>query len=318
MADQKKTQAILKLMEYFITHKEISKDDEDILQEFQCSSKTLERYLKEIEDLYEHIITIKRGRKNVWQLISVSDVFKEFIQNSDDIASLFLDAREFDPEIFKELEKGTLSKVAKNDELVFLFKNYIMEEIRSDMSKQVFKNLKSAIKNYEYRDIIFKSGMSVEKSVKCIKLVFVDNNWYLAYVDSNDTLRLARVSFIESIKYASKNSFQKSSIKKHLNDLETKLQNAMTRFDKKPKTAMIKATPQVAKYFEKDMKKFLSSQKFQEKLDDGSVIFTVSYTQPLEILPFIQKWLPDLIILKPQELKEHYKEKLQKTLNNLS
>jgi len=65
------------------------------------------------------------------------------------------------------------------------------------------------------------------------------------------------------------------------------------------------------------MKKFLSSQKFIEEKEDGSVIFTLEYTQSLEILPFIQRWLPDLIILSPQDLKEEYLEKLTQTINNL-
>jgi len=65
------------------------------------------------------------------------------------------------------------------------------------------------------------------------------------------------------------------------------------------------------------MKKFLSSQNFKKKLEDGSVIFTLEYTQPLEILPFIQRWLPDLIILEPQELKDEYMQKLEDTISNL-
>ena len=44
------------------------------------------------------------------------------------------------------------------------------------------------------------------------------------------------------------------------------------------------------------MKKFLQSQKFIEELEDGSVIFSLEYTQPLEILPFIQQWMPYMII----------------------
>ncbi|SFV68128.1 hypothetical protein MNB_SV-13-1633 [hydrothermal vent metagenome] len=64
------------------------------------------------------------------------------------------------------------------------------------------------------------------------------------------------------------------------------------------------------------MKKFLPSQKFKKKLADGSVLFTLEYTQELEILPFIQKWLPDLIVVKPLELKEAYVEKLKASLGN--
>jgi len=62
---------------------------------------------------------------------------------------------------------------------------------------------------------------------------------------------------------------------------------------------------------------FLSSQKFIEKQDDDSIIFTVDYTQNLEILPFIQSWMPNITIVEPQELKEAYLKKLQEAVNNI-
>ena len=65
------------------------------------------------------------------------------------------------------------------------------------------------------------------------------------------------------------------------------------------------------------MKKVLSSQKFIQENQDGSVLFSLEYTQPIEILPLIQKWLPDLIILEPKELKQEYIAKLEQTLQNL-
>ena len=195
-----------------------------------------------------------------------------------------------------------------------MFKNPIFERVDIE---DIFNNLKTAIRSKEYRKIKLQYEDS-NFEVKPIRLVFVDNNWYLAYVDSDDTLQLVRVSFIESLRYATKNSYQKSSITKHLQNLNRNLQNSMTLFDKEQKTATIKATPFIAKYFKEDMKRFFPSQKFKQELEDGSVIFEINYTQELEIMPFIQKWLPDLVILEPQELKEHYKEKLQQTLKNLS
>jgi len=90
----------------------------------------------------------------------------------------------------------------------------------------------------------------------------------------------------------------------------------MTHWGKETKVATIQAKPNIAKYFGKDMKKFLSSQRFKDRLDDGSIIFTLNYTEELEILPFIQKWLPDLIILEPRELKEAYIKKLQIAIEN--
>jgi len=97
--------------------------------------------------------------------------------------------------------------------------------------------------------------------------------------------------------------------------LDNNIQNSLTLYNAEVKRATIKVTPERAKYFDKGMKKFLSSQKLKEKLDDGSIIFTLEYTQSLEILPFIQKWLPHLIILEPKELKEEYIENLSLILS---
>ena len=66
--------------------------------------------------------------------------------------------------------------------------------------------------------------------------------------------------------------------------------------------------------YDDGMKKFLSTQTYKRRSDDGSIIFTLEYTQPLEILPFIQKWLPDLVILEPRELRDEYLKKLDRAV----
>jgi len=303
-------------MERFLTQKEISSYDQVLLDEFGCDKKTLERYLNDIELNYAHIVTIKKSRKKFWKLIRVADIFEEFVSNSYDLTNLFDLAKNFDPEIFKELEKGTLSKVANNNGSVFLFKNSIMEELQSSHAKTIFKSLKEAIKNHEYRDIVYSYDKELtHKNEKCLKLVFMDNNWYLAVLSEEKKFSFRRLSFIVSVSYASKNSYQKREIEPYLKFLEG-VQNAMSLYHLKPKIATIKATPTIAKYFEKDMKKFLPSQTFKSKERDGSVIFTLNYTQSLEILPFIQKWLPDLVIVEPQELREVYLEKLKMGIEN--
>jgi len=283
-------------------------DLKDILDK---STKQIERYIEDLQSEFYNIIeTQKRGKRKAYKFIDTIEVFTEAFKQFDDFDELFYLAQESDPELFKKLEYLTIKESNP-----YLFKSSIFETIEN---RDDFNSLKDAIKNSEYREIKFFYD-AARYVVKCIKLVFVDNNWYLAYVDSDDILKLGRVSFLEEVGYASsKVSYQKSSVEKHLKDLKNNLQNSMTLFDREPQTATIKATPAVARYFQRDMKKFLSSQSFQEQLEDGSVIFTVEYTQPLEILPFIQKWLPDLIILEPQELQEEYRAKLTKALQNYS
>jgi len=318
MSIQKKTNALFRLMEIFLERKEISSYDKDILSEFDCNKKTLERYLNEIESSYPHIIGIKKGRKKVWKLVRVSDIFEEFISNSYDLTNLFDLAQGFDPEIFRELEKGTLSKIARNDESLFLFKNSIMEEMRGEKSKKIFKALKVAIRNYEYRDIVYSYDTTeIYKKEKCLKLMFMDNNWYLVVVDEQDRLRFRRLSFIDEVRYSSNrnSSYQKKEIEPYLEFLKS-VQNAMSLYGVEVKRATIRATPNIAKYFEEGMKRFLPSQSFVSRESDGSVIFTLEYTQELEILPFVQKWLPDLVILEPEELRMAYISKLEQSIKN--
>jgi len=280
----------------------------DLENRLEKSIKQIERDILKLQSEFHNIINFKRNKKNTYKLIDTFEVFIEAFNNIDEFDELFYLAQDSNPELFKKLEYHTTK-----ENNPYIFKNSIFETVEN---RDDFNSLKNAIKNNKYREIKFFDD-DTKYEVKCIKLVFVDNNWYLAYVDSDDILKLGRVSFLEEVKYASKIIYQKSSIEKHLLNLKNNLQNSMTLFDKKPQTATIKANPNISKYFKKDMKKFLSSQEFKKELEDGSVIFTIKYTQPLEILPFIQKWIPDLIILEPEELKNEYIQKIEATLINL-
>jgi len=280
----------------------------DLKLVFSKSIKQIERYCEDLMYEFSNIIELKKGKKKAYKLVDSFEVFIEAFKQDKNVDELFYLAQESNPELFKKLD---LQMTQTND--IYLFRNAIFESISN---REVFDEIKKAIKGYKYIDIFFKETKEYIR-VKPIKLVFTDNNWYLAYIDENKELYLGRIAFIEKVKYSrDKNRFQVQSIKQDLQRVEKNLQNAMTLFNKEPQTATLKATGQIAKYFKKDMKKFLSTQKFIQEEEDGSVIFTVHYTQELEILPFVQKWMPDLIVLEPQELRDAYKKKLQTALNS--
>ncbi|WP_151899678.1 WYL domain-containing protein [Sulfurimonas hydrogeniphila] len=288
--------------------------DEVLLYELNLSPKQLGRLLDELKQHFDNIEKFKNGKKNIYKLIKPIDIFTEAFKNSNEIGWLLQMAHEGDPEIFKDLEKLT-----KKDKHLYMFKNTPFEDISNLESKQSFSRLKRIIEAREYAKLTFMYDETVYDNLKCLKLVFMDNNWYVAYADSEDKLRFGRISFIKRVDFGSRvGHFQPSSVQKHLNFLENEVQNSMTLYGVEKKVATLKALTPIAKYFKKDMKKFLTSQTFLEELADGSILFSVTYTQELEILPFVQKWLPDLIILEPQELKEAYEKKLQNGIKNLS
>ncbi len=284
--------------------------DERLIDECGLSVKQMGRTLEEIANELDGIETIKIGRKKAYKLIKPIDLFIETFKNSNDISWLFNMAHEGDPEVFKELEQFT-----KKTKHVFQFKNTPFEDTETLEEKEIFKTLKRAVKNREYAKVTFK-GSETQDNLKCLKLIFMQGNWYLAYVNERDQVRFGRISFMEKVEYASKaESFQPSTVKKQMNFLKN-IQNAMTLYDKPKQIARLKASGFAAKYFYDGMKPFLSSQKFEKILDDGSVVFTVEYTQALEVMPFIQSWLPNISILEPKDLKEKYLKKLNYTIMN--
>jgi len=301
------------VLEEFHTRKVLDSYDEKLKKLLDdMSQRNIERILKEFQSEFDNIILEKKDKRNSYRLIKPLDIFKESFNNSDEIGWFFNMAHDGDPELFAGLEE--LTQKGKD---IYLFKNSPFEDTNTIESSQNFERLKRNIEAREYTKITFFHDDKEYDNLKPIKLVFVDNNWYIAYVDSNNLLKFGRISFIHRVDYGSKTGhFQPSSVEKHKAFLTQDLQNAMTLYGKEKKTATIKATPLIAKYFKPNMKKFLSSQKFVEELKDGSVIFTVQYTQELEILPFVQKWLPDLVILEPKELKEVYIKKLKEGIEN--
>ncbi|MCI0501928.1 MAG: WYL domain-containing protein [Epsilonproteobacteria bacterium] len=286
--------------------------DETLLNDLQISPRQLARLLEELSDVFDMIVREKKGKKTIYRLIRPIDLFNETFKNSQEIGWLFHMAHDADPEIFRELEAYT-----NQNPHIYQFKNTPFEDVDTLESREVFKRLRLAVEAREYRRIKFKFSSIFYDNLKCLKLIFMDNNWYIAFVDEEEKLRFGRISFIEEVQYATKiSSYQPSSVEKHLAFLST-VQNSMTLFGVPPKVATLKAMPRIAKYFKEGMKPFLSSQKYLHTEPDESVVFTIEYTQPLEILPFIQKWLPDIKILEPQELRDKYVKKLSKALNTL-
>ena len=203
----------------------------------------------------------------------------------------------------------------------------IIESLGDDKISHYFKQLKKAVEERKYLKIRTKQPYNERfDNVKPIRLLFLDNNWYIFIEYQNagedSTARLVRLSFISEIetladnKYSDKNTFQKKELEKYDEFLDN-IQNANSRYGLPEKKAVIRANPPISHYFDEGMKKFLSSQRFIAKNEDGSVDFEVTYTTDLEVLRLVQMWLPDLVILEPKELRESYRHKLEQSLKEI-
>jgi hypothetical protein len=288
--------------------------DEILKNKLELGPKQIDRLIKELSSEFDNIVEVENTRKKTYKLIKPIDLFVEAFDKSEEIGWLFNMANDADPDIFKQLEEYT-----NQNKSIYKFQNTPFEDVKTLEQKKIFQTLKRAVKNREYVKIKYQSIEKEFDNLKCLKLIFIDNNWYVSIIDSDNKLRLVRISFIENITYASKSeSYQLSSVKDELEFIEYKLQNSMSLYNRDVETAVLKALPSISRYFERDMKKFFSTQEFKKKLEDGSIEFTIDFTQPMEIFPFIQRWMPDIIILEPQELKNYYLEKLNTAISNLN
>jgi hypothetical protein len=323
-----KTLTIFKILKKLVEKQEIYPSDAQLLDELKIKERTLRRYTEDIKDLFpETFVTenklIGQGKRSTG-VLRVSDKSKDVItvleyllKNSNDIGWLITLLNENDPNLLNEFEKE-ISRQVKEDSKVFLFKTNPLEALQDEPSKRYLGELRSAVMRREYRDIRYKYIGEVENLMdsKCLKIVFTDGNWYLAIEDNKENFRLLRVAFIVSLSKSSKNHQSKilDKYKTHFN----KIQNAMSLPSEPFQRAVLKASPKVSIYFRKGMKSFFSSQKLNETMSDGSVIFSIDFTQDMEILPFIKRWLPDIEILEPKSLRDKFKDELKAALDLLN
>lgn len=316
------------ILDYLISIDFTYSKDEDLLEDLGLELK----HYRKLEDMLKYLTNVekllkqeKEGRKHIWKLLNKKTISKEMASFDADRLqyAIELNRNEYDEDTLE-----TIESMFKANSSTLLGQLPIFEDLNSKNISKMYNILTKAINEHKYLKLTFKEmPLAIYNEVKPIKLLFLDNNWYLAFEYKNFTKNenvfkfgrlsfILEVSFLEDSKYSNKNTFQTKDLKKYLDFLNS-VQNSMTLYGVNRKTARLKATGMISKYFEDGMKKFLSSQTFVKKEDDGSVIFTVEYTQELEILPFIQKWMPELIILQPQELKDAYIKKLAQTIKNL-
>ena len=320
---EKKVNNIFKLIGFFVDKKIICKNGNilnqqgiivDRIENHGFKVRNFKRYLNDIAKLYPHIIKIQKTGSHCYKLESTSEIFHTFLSNSEEVSWLLQLIYESDKNLLNELAQETqdrLAKISKREKDIFLFEGLPFDELKNPKKKEIFNTLKVATKNNEYRDIQYHyNSPQIIKDAQCLKLIFMENNWYIATASKENGFLLLRMSFITHVDYAKKETYQPSQIKKY-NEYFHTIQNPMTKFGVPKQKAHLLASQSIAKYFRPNMKKFLNSQTFVDQRDNGMIEFTLEYTHPLEILPFIKRWLPDIEILSPSSLQDTMVEDLK-------
>ena len=291
------------IIEYLQRYEVVTANDDRLIALLgHCSTRKLNRLLNFLTDDEGILAKSTASRPYKYRLKDKSYIIDVLSQKeaTDLHYALEFSSEEFSQDSVKLIERIFSSN---NDAIDGHLASF--EDFKDTNTSQHYNQLLDVIKQRYYTKLTFQPN-HIYEDTKCIKMLFLDNNWYVAFEfydkDKNEKkFRLGRLSFLKSIellkenRYSSKNTFQKKDIGGYLEFING-IQNSLTLYGVKPKIVKVKVLPQKAHYFEEGMKKFLHSQKFLKKNEDGSVIISVEYTQPLEILPFIQQWMPHMTV----------------------
>ncbi|HIP59085.1 MAG TPA: WYL domain-containing protein [Campylobacterales bacterium] len=186
------------------------------------------------------------------------------------------------------------------------------EEIKD---QKIWHTLKEAIRNKRYICIAYHESKLLSYShVKPIKIVYAKNNWYLATIISEEDkhgygFTFLRINHIIGVSMETQNFQEDISALKFLENFQTLFEE----YRGKSYTVNLLAKKEIAVFFKQ--KKYLKSQSIVDTQEDGSLLLSFRIDNSLEIMPLIKQWLPHLIVVQPQTLKEEIDKILHQYLD---
>jgi predicted DNA-binding transcriptional regulator YafY len=262
----------------------------------------------------EKFIKVKKGREYHYKLIDLPQpMYNLYTIPPDEIIKIYEFIGLFDNkslELFETQEPMLVKKIRKELEQVYTLINQPLEDLHPTPH---LRTIKKAVRQNRYLSIGYmKEKLIAYNDVKPLKIVFAQNNWYLAVLlqekNNDQHFTFLRLAFITSVSMQGK--FAKTSPVK---DALSHLDNAQTLFasmDASPYEVQLLAQRSIARYFRE--KKYLRSQKIIQENPDGSVLLSYKITNNKEILPLIMRWLPDIYVVSPRKLKTRVSRMLKR------
>ena len=282
----------------------------------QMSEKSIRRDIDVIREFFDLEVVV--GSKGCYKAI-IKDTINNFInsntkallvqtfniaQRSNLLKSLDID----------EVDKRILEAEVKKSKDCYEFISKPFESQKND--ETLLKDLESAISYKRYLKVVYKTANEeIIYLLKPYKIVFMNENFYLASENSNEKYRftMLRISQIKSVQLQKEQFNYNYEIKDFIKHLQTPFPLYKPNFREHLVKVLIEVNKDQVKYF--NLKKHLPSQKFEKTNEDGSVVYSYTVTQEKEMEELVKKWIPNIKILEPLSLKNKIEEDLKKYLN---
>ena len=269
----------------------------ELAQEFNVSTKTIQRDFNERLSAF-HIYQDKRK----WKMQDGFRVEKAKSIEEQLVLDIIKKMTESIGGKFATTSHKLLSKI-RNDDFNPIYTKLNIEDIsnRLDDIQIIEKAIKDKLElecSYENeREGIFKTN------IQPLKIVNYEGFWYLvAFRDGY--VQKYYIKTLSNIQTTDK-TFTVDE------DIEELLENSINiwfKSDEEPFEVKIYADEVATKYFKR---RTLPTQSIETLSQDGTMEFTVTITDEMEIIPIIKYWLPHLRVLEPLWVSEMIDEDLE-------
>lgn len=265
-----------------------------LAEELEVSTKSIQRYIKEIEDAEFPLYNPRKGA------YAFSDKFSlKKMQLSDTEAGLLVLLNSFVDSL----------KNKKIDKSFDIFRKRILSEYadspffikfqtgpKYEITEKT-KTIEKAIKEQEYITIESVYNKKLQ-NLKPIKIAYFEGFWYLICLlgHKNKVLKY-NIDNIKTITATNKYFEITSDINKILKE-STNIYFEMERKNK----VTLSVAQKAAKYFK--VKEYFPLQKITKENKDGSLILECKIAKEEEILPTIFHWLPHVKVIEPKWLDD--------------
>ena len=285
------------------------------------SEKTIRRDLDVIKEYFPQSFELIRGgkgEKGCYKAIT-KDIFSNFLDKD----TLTLMVQTFNiaqrNNILKELgiseeDKCIINAKIKKSKDCYEFVTKPYETKKGDV--QLLKEIENAITYKRYTTITQKEkGILKEYEVKPYKIVFMNENFYLACenTDPEHPFSIFRITNIDSIKLHTKTFHLNPEIESFIKELQTPFPKYTPNYRTHMIEVLVEVDSQKAKYFK--LKKFLPSQRILQTKENGSILLAYRVTQEMEMEELVKKWIPHMRVIEPLSLKEKIEEDLKRYLS---
>ena len=182
-----------------------------------------------------------------------------------------------------------------------LYQKSSVEKI--DNFKDEIIQIKNAI---ESRSIIQCTYNKKDREVYPLKILNLEGYWYLIVFEANDKkIKTFHLNTIKKIEVLNANyKFDKEIVKTFDNAI-----TAYYKLENEPIAVELFIDATVSRYF---LRKPLNpTQRVIKKYDDGSLELEIIITDLMEIIPTIQRYMPHIGVITPDELKNEVKKNLE-------